>query len=59
MSEDILQVIVRRLDLLGEEIASLRRTMLDEFTALRHLVQALDRDIEGLSRYVAGQDGES
>ena len=46
MNDDALQAIVRRLDLIGDEIASLRRTMLDEFSALRHLV-ALDRAGQG------------
>ena len=50
------RAVGERTRLLADEVASLRRAMLDEFAALRHLVQALDRDVDGLARRVIGAD---
>jgi hypothetical protein len=47
-----------RLQIVAEGVDSLRRVMTDEFGSLRHLIQALDRDVEGLTRYITGRDEE-
>jgi len=43
----------------SDEVGSLRRVMLDGFNEMRHLIQALDRDVQGIAQRLMEQGDES
>ena len=42
-----------------DQMGALRQVMIDEFAAARHLIQALDRDVQGIAQRLMEQGDES
>ncbi len=57
--EPTLGDVLRALETLRYEYESLRRVVIDEFAAARHLIQALDRDVQGITRRLMEQGDDS
>ena len=57
--ESLRQITTDQIGGLRDQMSGLRQVMIDEFAAARHLIQALDRDVQGIAQRLMEQGDES